>query len=171
MTATRHSRLRPRRPEDSFIFLLCQPAHHTLDDGSKRRRQRHLDQRESDLVGDGHQIGRDLGVREPGSESHRRHTCRVEHSEIAAALLLSGRQSDAGGEDEFAAGQPPERVEQLRGVRKCDFATDALGAAFEFQREVRLRQHPPHSDRHGLDCTTRRVGDQRFHLFGSCLYL
>ena len=45
--------MRPRRPEDSFIFLLCQPAHHTLDDGSKRRRQRHLDQRESDLVGDG----------------------------------------------------------------------------------------------------------------------
>ena len=32
-----------------------------LTTAAKRRRQRHLDQRESDLVGDGHQIGRDLG--------------------------------------------------------------------------------------------------------------
>ena len=150
-----HPRLGPGRAQHRLVLLLRESVHDPLDHGREGCRQRHLEQWQPDLVGNGHEVLGDLRMRETGAEPHCRHPGFTEAAQVSGPVGGGQRKPDAGGEEQFAAGEPPEGVLQFGGVGERDLVPETGGATLQLESQVRLGQHPANGNGHVGSCALR----------------
>ena len=118
------------------VLLVDDLRGHRLGDGDERHVVRHLEQRETVLLGDLDERRRHLVEAEAGAEAEPGEVVVDEQLELLDLPVLRADEAVAGGEEELAALEPLGRVGDLGDVHPAHRVAGGLGAGQQSEVQV-----------------------------------